>query len=161
MDFSVLAADDWETVRDVRLQALKDSPAAYISSYEATAARTEADWRQTFTDGLWIVAQRGCRIVGLARSLRVDDRPPDERHLESIWVDPRYRRSGVMRAILRYLAELEPDVHDWLLWVVDRNLDARTVYERLGFRATGERQLLTDESGRTELRLKRSTLPAP
>ncbi|MEV8376703.1 GNAT family N-acetyltransferase [Kribbella sp. NPDC056861] len=161
MDFLVLAADDWETVRDVRLQALKDSPTAYISNYEAAAARTEADWRQTFTDGLWIVAQRGRRIIGLARSLRVTDRPADERHLESIWVDPRYRRSGVMRAILRCLAELEPEVREWLLWVVDRNVDARTVYERLGFQATGERQLLDDDSGRTELRLRRRTLPVP
>ena len=102
----MLAADDWELLRDVRLQALKDSPTAYIYSYDDVSSWTEACWRRSFDDGLWVVPRSGRRIVGLARSLRVDGRPPDERHLESVWVEPRYRRTGVMRAILRHLAEL-------------------------------------------------------
>jgi hypothetical protein len=66
-----------------------------------------------------------------------------------------------MRAILYYLAELEPEVHDWLLWVLDHNGEAREAYERLGFEPTGERQLLTDSSGRTEVRFRRSALSTP
>jgi GNAT superfamily N-acetyltransferase len=161
LDFEVLAADDWRILRDVRLLALKDSPGAYISSYEAEASWTEASWRHSFAGALWVVPRSGRRIIGLARSLRVDGRPPDERHLESVWVEPRHRRTGVMRAILRYLTEVEPEVHDWLLWVVDRNVEAREVYERLGFEPTGERQLLTDTSGRTEVRLRLRGLSAP
>jgi GNAT superfamily N-acetyltransferase len=154
LEFQVLAADDWELLRDVRLQALKDSPAAYMSSYETEVTWTEASWRRSFANALWVVPRSRRRIVGLARSLRVDGRPPDERHLEAVWVEPRHRRTGVMRAILRYLTELEPEVHDWLLWVLDHNADAYLVYERLGFEPTGERQLLGDASGRTEVRLR-------
>ena len=160
MDFEVLTADDWRILRDVRLLALKDSPGAYISSYETEASWSEASWRRSFAGALWVVTRSGRRIIGVARSLRVDGRPPDERHLESVWVEPRHRRTGVMRAILRYLTEIEPEVHDWLLWVVDRNVEARQVYERLGFEPTGERQLLTDTSGRTEVRLRLSGLSA-
>lgn len=157
----MLAADDWLLLRTVRLQALKDSPGAYISSYEDEVSWTEARWRCSFADALWVVPRSGRRIVGLARSLRVDGRPPDERHLESVWVEPRHRRSGVMGAILRYLTELEPDVRDWLLWVLDHNAEAREAYERLGFEPTGERQILTDASGRTEVRFRRGALSIP
>lgn len=160
MDFEVLAADEWKTLREIRLRALKDSPAAFISSYDTEVSWTEAHWRQSFVGALWVVPRRGRQIVGMARSLRVDGRPADERHLESVWVDPRHRRTGVMRAILRHLTELEPDVRDWLLWVLDRNPEAHAVYESLGFRPTGERQLLADASGRTEVRLRLKTSPA-
>ncbi|MFI5710957.1 GNAT family N-acetyltransferase [Kribbella sp. NPDC051620] len=161
MEFQVLAADDWQLLRDVRLQALKDSPGAYISNYETEASWTEASWRRSFADALWVVLRNSRRIIGLARSLRVDGRPPDERHLEAVWVEPRHRRTGVMRALLVYLTELEPDVHDWLLWVLDHNAEALEAYERLGFEPTGERQQLTDASGRTEVRFRRSALSIP
>jgi GNAT superfamily N-acetyltransferase len=154
LDVEVLAADDWMTLRDVRLRALRDSPAAYVSSYEVEQGWSETEWRRGFADALWVVVRRRHRVVGLARSVRVDGRPPDERHLESVWVEPGYRRTGVMRAVLRFLAGREPDVRDWLVWVLTGNADARKVYERLGFVPTGERQPVPDASGRHEERLR-------
>lgn len=88
------------------------------------------------------------------RALSSTDRRTDGRHLESVWVDPLHRRSGVLRAILRYLADLEPDVRTWMAWVLDGNDEARAAYERLGFESTGERQPLTDAPRRVEERLR-------
>ena len=108
------------------------------------AARGEANWR---ADSRPVAVGRPperARIVGLARSLRVEGRPTDERHLESIWVEPRHRRTGVMRAILRYLAETGagcPGLAASGSWT--RNTDAHAVYERLRLRtAPARRQLL-------------------
>ena len=153
VELEILVADQWRTLRDIRLRALKDSPAAYISEYEVEAARGEENWRDDFALSQWVVARRGERIIGLVRSLQVEGRPADERHLESVWVDPRDRRTGVLRTILRHLTEVEPEVRDWRVWVLDTNAVARNVYDRLGFSPTGESQPLTDGSGRSEIRL--------
>ena len=77
-----------------------------------------------------------------------------------MWVEPGHRRTGALRALLLYLTELEPDVDDWLLWVLDGNAEALAVYKRLGFEPTGESQLLKDASGRAEVRLRLKTLHA-
>lgn len=146
----MLAADDWKILREVRLRALKDSPTAYISTYEEVASWTEADWRRRLTTAVWVVIRGERDIIAVASSLR--DGPVNERYLESVWVEPGHRRSGALRAILRYLAELEPEVEDWFLWVLDGNAEARAVYERLGFEPTGKSQPLDD--GRTEVRFR-------
>jgi L-amino acid N-acyltransferase YncA len=157
LDVDALAADDWAILRDVRLRALKDAPAAYISTYEDVACWTEAQWRDCFATAVWVVLRSDGRIIGVASSLRDDERPT-ERHLESVWVEPGHRRTGALRAILQYLVDLEPDVEDWLLWVLDGNAEALAVYKRLGFEPTGESQLLNDASGRAEVRFRLSTL---
>jgi L-amino acid N-acyltransferase YncA len=156
LDVETLAADDWKILRDVRLRALEDSPTAYISSRQTEMVWTEARWRRTFEGALWVVARGRQEIVGLTRSVRVERRPAFERHLESVWVEPGHRRTGVLRTLLRYLIELEPDVREWLVWVLTDNVEARTVYERLGFQSTGERQPLDDSSDRSEERLRLS-----
>lgn len=161
MDVAVLTDDDWKLLQDVRLLALDESPAAFLSTYEAEASLDEAGWRSRCRSDVWIVARSGGQVVGVVCSVRAPDRPADERHLESVWVDPAYRRRGVLRAILRHLAIVEPEVRTWLVWVLSGNDEARSAYERLGFAATGERQPLTGTSGRTEERLALDRKAAP
>ncbi|GAA2821452.1 GNAT family N-acetyltransferase [Kribbella solani] len=150
----MLGSDDWPIAREVRLRALKDSPSAYLSVYEDEVAVGEEGWRERFTRMRWVVARHESRIVGLASSVQVADRPQYERHIESVWVDPRHRRTGVLREILAYLAAIDPGVTEWRVWVLDTNTLAQQVYDRLGFCPTGERQPLADGSGRREIRLR-------
>jgi ribosomal protein S18 acetylase RimI-like enzyme len=154
LELAMLRADDWSLAREVRLRALKDSPSAYLADYEAEVTVGEDGWRERFTRMRWVVARVEARVIGMASSVRVAGRPVDERHIESVWVDPRYRRNGVLRALLGQLAAEEPEVREWRVWVLDTNTVAFEVYDRLGFRATGERQLLADGSGRREIRLR-------
>ena len=152
MDVEVLGGDDWRVVRDVRLRALEDSPAAFLA--KAETAWGQEKWRAIALEGAWIVARSEDQVIGVVHSIRVDDRPTDERHLESVGVDPLHRRRGVLRAILRYLTELEPDVRTWMVWVLDGNDEAHAAYERLGFQSTGERQPLTDAPRHVEAQLR-------
>lgn len=84
LELATLDADDWPIAREVRLRALKDSPSAYISEYEDEVAVGEDGWRERFTRMRWIVARQQARVIGLASSVRVDGRPPYERHVESV-----------------------------------------------------------------------------
>jgi ribosomal protein S18 acetylase RimI-like enzyme len=73
-----------------------------------------------------------------------------------MWVDPRYRRWGVARALVdqavRWAAERP--AREVILWVADHNTAARRLYERTGFQPTGARQPLPSNSAITESLLR-------
>ena len=154
MDIEALAEDDWKVLQNVRLTALKESPDAFLYTYQDEADWSEARWRTRISTDTWMVVRIDQQVVAVACTVRPDDRPTDERHLESVWVDPLHRRRGVLRAILRYLIESNPDVHTWMAWVLDGNDDARAAYQRVGFESTGERQALTEPRPCIEERLR-------
>jgi L-amino acid N-acyltransferase YncA len=162
MEIVTLDPDDWELLKSVRLQALRDAKTAFVSSVDE-AVSSEEEWRARFENSIWVVAREGDETVGLARSLRGADRPVSERHVESVWVAPRHRRSGTTRALVEQLADLERSngVTELRVWVIEGNDSARRAYERLGFESTGEVKQLDDGSGRVEERLRRWIGAAP
>ncbi len=42
---------DWQALRDIRLEALRDAPSAFASSYACEAARGEEHWRGRSSGG--------------------------------------------------------------------------------------------------------------
>lgn len=154
MELRLLAADEWQQLRKVRLLALKDSPTAFLANYDEEVELSEQAWRQRFVASQWLTAWNDDRIIGLARVLTVDDRPADERHIESVWVDPLHREKGVLRNLLHHVVARESTVNDWMLWVLEDNEQALEAYKRLGFSEIDDRQALTDGSGRDEIRFR-------
>jgi GNAT superfamily N-acetyltransferase len=154
LDVEVLTDDDWKLLQDLRLRALEESPDAFLSKADSGKAGDEAYWRERCTRNVWVVVRIGRQAVGMACSVQDPEQPPYARHIESVWVDPDHRKEGVLRAMLRHLVELEPDVRDWFVWVLDGNDLARDVYEHLGFETTGERQMLADTFKRSEGRMR-------
>jgi ribosomal protein S18 acetylase RimI-like enzyme len=152
LDVELLVPTDWKDLRTVRLRALIDSPSAFLSTHELELGWTEPQWRSTFEQAFWVVARHGAEIVGLARCLRETGGDPHERYVESLWVEPGHRRSGITRMLLQRVLDavrLEA-VEKLLLWVLDGNREARVVYERLGFGTTNRRQALPDDPDRSE-----------
>jgi ribosomal protein S18 acetylase RimI-like enzyme len=160
LEVVVLVPADWTRLRAIRLRALRDSPHAFASSYEREASWSEREWRGTFDAASWFVAQYGPHSLGLARSARAVR--PWQRHVESVWVAPAYRRRGIVRILIENLIHHESKfgATELLMWVLDGNDTARHVYERLGFRLTGEHQPLPGSVARTEQRLARRIRPA-
>jgi GNAT superfamily N-acetyltransferase len=143
LELQLLSPVDWRVLKAVRLQALQDSPHAFVSSYDSELRLIDREWRRMFDASTWVVAREADDVVGLARSIG-DATQPRTRHVESIWVAPTHRRRGVFRALLYALAEIarEVGVIELLLWVLEDNHDAQRAYETLGFAPTGERQFL-------------------
>jgi GNAT superfamily N-acetyltransferase len=151
-------ASDWEALRQLRLAALADAPDAFASTLEAEVAFPVKVWRQRADGGpasANFIAREGGVDVGLAAIFAEPD-APGCMQLVSMWVDPRYRRRGVARGRVdqatRWAAERQ--AREVSLWVADHNTPARGLYERIGFRPTGECQPLPSNPARTESRLR-------
>jgi RimJ/RimL family protein N-acetyltransferase len=149
MDFVVrrIAADEWEPFRRLRLEALKDSPLAFVEQYDESLAEPDEFWRDrvhlsaTDPDRTTVVAIHDGRFIGKA-SCFLDPRVTDTRagHLVGVYVTPAARGTGVADAVvvaaLRWAYE-EAGVEVVRLFVTEINPRAEAFYRRLGFERTG------------------------
>lgn len=145
--------DQWMIYRDLRLQALRDAPDAFGSTYEAEAQRTDAMWADR------IAAAASC---GKDRVLLAFDRKaacglvwcklsPDEpavADLFQMWVDPASRGAGVGRALLEEAIAWAGRVgaNRVRLGVTAAETPAMRLYVACGFRPAGALEPLREDS---------------
>jgi ribosomal protein S18 acetylase RimI-like enzyme len=77
--------------------------------------------------------------------------------LTSMWVDPTMRGQGIGSALVAVVIDWarESRFEQVLLWVADGNVSAERLYERHGFRRTGEVQEIRPGEGRVEYEMSR------
>jgi ribosomal protein S18 acetylase RimI-like enzyme len=143
----LLTANEWVLLRDTRLIALKDSPEAFLSTYERELAYGERDWRAEFTRGQWTVEVRQGKAVGLLGATRDAAAPRSECYLEYMWVSPEFRRCGVASSLVtQILRRLQGSgVSTVWLWILDGNEAAQRFYEKCGFTRIHKRQPLPQD----------------
>lgn len=171
MDVEVVrvAAGEWETLREVRLAALLDSPSAFGSTYEAEVGRPDSAWieraRHTSVgdESATFLARRDGRVVGLVGGYRPEAVGPDaaapaggdEVELVSMWVEPEARRSGAARLLVAAVVDwaLETGARAVGLWVTRGNDRAHDLYASIGFAETGDFQPLPSDPCKDEIRM--------
>jgi ribosomal protein S18 acetylase RimI-like enzyme len=160
-ELRTVGAGDWPVLRDIRLEALREAPYAFASTYDREAAYPEQTWQERAAAGNSILAYRaesGDQPVGLVAAIEL---VPGELELVSMWVHPRARGrqvgSALVEGVIEYArARAVPRVH---LWVTETNKVARRLYERCGFTSTGERQPLPSDPTLMELAMARDVAP--
>jgi GNAT superfamily N-acetyltransferase len=143
----------WETVREVRLRALAESPGAFFATLEQEQAYDEQKWRQRLTETAYFGAWedgREPRLIGLVATFPEagpDAGPAASWHLVAMWVSPDRRGGGIADRLVAAVCDLARarDAARVALWVADANPRAQAFYRRLGFRLSGERGLLRDD----------------
>ncbi len=158
----ILGDRDWPLLRDIRLQALKDSPHALVGCYAREVSHGEGQWRQRLRDCTWLAAfepDPGGRPVGVI-AMEWDTRAATECHIGSLWVTPGLRLRGIRILLVDAILELiaREGARSVSLWVLDGNASARALYERKQFKATGERQRAPGRSHDIEERMRRRLL---
>jgi ribosomal protein S18 acetylase RimI-like enzyme len=152
--------EDWRRVRDLRLRALEDSPDAFGSTLEIERTHAETDWLGWISG--WEGTENRCAIaeadgawVGMAVGSQV--RVERHAHLYGMWVDPRFRRSGLgarlVEAVVAWAAARGAPAIE--LDVTETNRDALAFYERCGFAATGRRHPLRQGSSLSVIVMRR------
>jgi len=151
-----LTEDDWSRLRGIRLSALQDYPAAFLSSYERERGYGEQRWREEFFRGTWNILLAGDEDVGLLGVTREQAMPPQECYLEYLWVAKDFRRSGAASLLLRTVLNglRDSGVRTVWLYILNGNQVAMNLYQKFGFQSTNEPQLLPDHPAGSEHRMK-------
>jgi GNAT superfamily N-acetyltransferase len=157
-----LAPAQWQLYRKVRLAALADAPFAFGSTLDRELGFDDQVWRRRLQAKGTFLAWLGEEPAGTAAA--VADDPDDEFavpgawQLVGMWVEPRSRGSGVADQLVEAVADYAraQGATQLVLWVTEVNQRARAFYCRMGFRATGARQLVRpDELDHFEEQLAR------
>jgi len=149
---------DWQALRDIRLEALRDAPDAFGSTYADQVKFTEADWRRRIARGggffAFVPEISASEPVGLIGGYTEE---PGVVELVSMFVSPRARGHGVGEALIDAVTgwARERGATSVHLWVTETNKHARRLYERCGFIPTAERQPLPSDPAQAEIGMTR------
>ena len=139
-----------ETVKPLRLRALREDPDAFGSTFERERDRPDDEW------GIWVkdtlIAFDGDTPVGMA-NIKLE---PGEAEIFGMWVAPEARHRGVGEQLLRALLARAGD-RQVNICVADGARAARRLYERVGFKPTGTTGTLRPGSGIGTVDLRYST----
>ena len=149
---------DWRAWRDIRLQALRDAPDAFGSTFAEQRKLGEAHWRQRAAGGglflAWVPEVSAAEPAGMAGGYQ---EVPGTVELISMFVRPQARGRGVGEALIDAVIgwAREQDATCVHLWVTETNKPARLLYERRGFSLTAERQPLPSNPALGEVGMTR------
>jgi len=153
--------DDWQALREIRLQALRDAPDAFSSTHAREATLGEDEWHRRATrDGSFLAFLPEVCPAGLGGGYLA---APDTVELISMFVRPQARGRGVGEAIIDAVVgwAIRKDASTVHLWVTETNKAARKLYERCGFTVTAERQPLPSNPALGEIGMQRPVKPGP
>jgi RimJ/RimL family protein N-acetyltransferase len=125
--------EDWQELRELRLQALADAPDAFLTTLDEARARSDSEWREWIENTVVFVDDE---FAGMAGGFVQEDGIP---MLIGMWVAPERRGTGLAEALALAVIEWAralgaPRI---VLWVVIGNVAAERFYERIGFVPTG------------------------
>jgi ribosomal protein S18 acetylase RimI-like enzyme len=137
---------DWQLLRAVRIEMLRDTPTAYLETVADAESRAETDWRFRARRGSvgqmdYAIAAEAADVPGRwvgYMACFVDG--PRRAHLVSVYVAAAYRGSGLVRRMVDEVcrwARDEAGVDRVHLYVHEDNVRARAFYRRYGFVETG------------------------
>lgn len=142
-------------LRELRIQALSDAPAAFGSTLERELGRSPADWTRWLSTGATFLLEEGPVSKGLAAGVP-DSTDGEVVHLMAMWLHPELRGSGaadlLVNAVLAWAAARGAD--RIRLDVVRGNQAATRLYERHGFQATGNTAVRARD-GAVEIQMER------
>jgi GNAT superfamily N-acetyltransferase len=134
---------DWETLRDIRLRALADSPTSFCASLAIESAFEEAKWRSRLgSDAAWFVGFDDALSVGLATGALRDA----QAFMGSVWVHPDHRATGLAdQLVAKVIGWAKSTGCPTLLFHVTHVNDrAKAFYVRHGAYQTGQSEQLAD-----------------
>jgi ribosomal protein S18 acetylase RimI-like enzyme len=149
--------------KTVRLRALRDTPAAFGSTYARESQFSDGDWQQRAANlctsrsvGYLAHQNEYCGIV--VSFLKEQD--PQYAELMSMWVAPERRRTGTGRLLVDAVGAWarRNRAHTLQLMVTSSNLAAISFYQRLGFTSTGRTEPYPNDPALIEYEMSKSLL---
>lgn len=148
--------------RAVRLEALRDRPSAFGSTFENESQLNDEAWlarasQHTGERSIGYLAVDGAAGCGIAVGF-LDEDDTSQAHLVSMWVAPLRRRHGIGRSLVTAIVDWagERGATQLNLMVTSSNDSAIRFYEQLGFRMTGRTEPYPNDATLVEFEMSRA-----
>lgn len=155
----LLGPDQWQRLREIRLNSLKDSPDAFGGAFEAESKMGQEEWEAKFTSLDFLIVSSDQSDIAIMSVEVLNGDYGATCWIGGCWSDPRYRGRGALRALFNFLDE-HADIKNWRrqgLGVWDNNEDAIAAYKAIGFSEVGERQASQRQPGRFYIHMIRES----
>ncbi len=153
----VLAEDQWEEYKALRLRALQEAPGAFVASYEDETDYDEDFWRRRMRRSRRLLAEQDDAPVGIVSVRPNDDLYDNAAEIFGLWVDPDLRGAGVAAALVEeaVAAATVKGYRQLIYWVVTDNARGVAFASSWGFRPTAHRRpvRVRNEHGEEEIAL--------
>lgn len=146
----LLTPEDAESFRELRLEALRTSPEAFGSTYEAEKDAPVSKYADWMTSSRMFGAFQGKELVGIvALTFLEGSKACHKGLLRSMYVSRKARKAGVGRQLVEAVVEASRGrIELLLLAVVSENDAAIGLYEGIGFRRYGLEKRSLKQSGK-------------
>jgi ribosomal protein S18 acetylase RimI-like enzyme len=149
MDLQVrrIRASEWRQYRELRLEALQDSPLAFVEQYQESLAQPDQFWQDRVarnaagsTSSMFVAVRSGRFVAKASCFVESDVTECVSAHIVGVYVTPQSRGEGVADALLAAVigwAQDEAHADRIRLFVMQTNDRAAGFYQRIGFVPTG------------------------
>jgi ribosomal protein S18 acetylase RimI-like enzyme len=142
-----IRADEWRQYRELRLEALKDSPLAFVEQYEESLAQPDRFWQDRVersatggASGTFVAVHAGRFIAKASCFVEAEVTEYVSAHIVGVYVTPQFRGQAVAEALVNAVirwAQEEACADRIRLFVMQSNDRAAAFYRRIGFVPTG------------------------
>lgn len=145
----LLDEDEWQQYKEFRLRALKESPDAFVATYDAELAYDEDLWRTRMARSARLLAEAGGEAGGIVSVRGQEDLFDNAAEIFGLWVAPDLRGEGVAAALVQAGAARAAELgHRQLVyWVGTDNGRAVAFASSYGFRPTEYRRPMRVKGG--------------
>jgi GNAT superfamily N-acetyltransferase len=154
----LIAANEWQRLRSIRLEALTDSGHAFGGTYEAESAEDESTWRLKFEKNDFLIASVNGEDAAMLYIEILKGDFGATCWIGGCWSNPKFRGKGLMRALFTFIDKEEKDWKIQGLGVWTDNFSAIAAYEKLGFVKMGDDTASTRQPGKFFQRMIRKSV---
>lgn len=155
----LLEPDQWQRLREIRLNSLKDSPDAFSATFEAASEMRQSEWESKLTTLDYLVASINGVDVAIMSVEVLNGDHGATCWIGGCWSDPQYRGQGALRALFDFL-DAHAEEKNWLrqgLGVRTDNFAAIAAYKAIGFSEAGEKRPIQRRPGRFYIHMVRDS----
>jgi GNAT superfamily N-acetyltransferase len=154
----LLAPDEWQRLRSIRLEALTDSGHTFGGTFEAESAEDESAWRLKFEKNDFLIASVNGKDAAMLYIEILKGDFGATCWIGGCWSNPKFRGKGLMRALFTYIDRQDKDWKIQGLGVFTDNFSAIAAYEKLGFVKMGGDTASTRQPGKFFQRMIRKSV---
>jgi ribosomal protein S18 acetylase RimI-like enzyme len=136
-----ITSDRWKEYKMLRLEALKNDPMAFTSSYEEEQEAADEKWIDDIKNKDFLFAEQNGKLIGMSSySFETKNKT---KHIANIWgvyVSPEHRGKGIGNQLLITVIgniKQNKEIRKIRIGVNSDQIPAKRLYERAGFKVVG------------------------